>query len=83
MHNDNLKEIIFDCAKTDKKVQKLIENNKNLDTYVLYDNSKKIEYLNLNDEVIGMEKTSNTKKYEILNNGKKNSNQTKKIVTKQ
>jgi hypothetical protein len=62
MHNDNLKEIIFDCAKTDKKVQKLIENNKDLDTYVVYDDSKKIEYLNLNDEVIGMEKTSNTKK---------------------
>jgi phage anti-repressor protein len=67
MHNDNLKEIIFDCAKTDKKIQKLIENNNNLDTYVVYDDSKKIEYLNLNDEVIGMEKTSNTKKHKILN----------------
>jgi predicted YcjX-like family ATPase len=84
MHNDNLKEIIFDCAKTDKKVQKLIENNKNLDTYVVYDDSKKIEYLNLNDEVIGMEKTSNTKKHKILNDEKnirnKNSNKTKKII---
>jgi hypothetical protein len=43
--------------------------------------------LNLNDEVIGMEKTSNTKKHKILNDEKnirnKNSNKTKKIVIKQ
>jgi hypothetical protein len=70
IHNDNLKEIIFDCAKTDKKVQKLIENNKNLDTYVVYDDSKKIEYLNLNNKVIGMEKIGVSKTHKHINRKK-------------
>jgi phage anti-repressor protein len=78
IHNENLKEIIFDCAKTDQRVQHLIENNKNLDTYVIYDDSKKIEYLNLNDEVIGIEKKNIKKtKTHIYN---KSINKTKNII---
>ena len=75
IHNDNLKEIIFDCAKTDQRVKQIIEHNKNLDTYVIYDDSKKIEYLNLNNDVIGIDKTG------IIKTKKKNynKNRTKKI----
>ena len=64
MHNDNLKKIIFNCAEIDKDVIENIKsiksNNTNLDTYVVYDDSKTIEYLNLDGDVIGMEKTSKT-----------------------
>lgn len=63
MHNDKLKKIIFNCAITDKEVaddvRKMIDND-TLDTYIVYDDSKTIEYLNLNEDVIGMEKTRKT-----------------------
>jgi hypothetical protein len=67
MHNDNLKKIIFGCAEIDKGViEKIKSSNTNLDTYVVYDDSKTIEYLNVDGEVVGMEKTSsNTKKNSI------------------
>jgi len=54
MHNDALKSIVFDCAKLDKRVVENLSNPK-LDTYVVYDDSKNIEYLNLKGEVIGAE----------------------------
>jgi hypothetical protein len=54
MHNDALKSIVFDCAKLDKRVVENI-NNPKLDTYVVYDDSTNIEYLNLNGDVIGAE----------------------------
>jgi len=67
MHNDSLKQIIFDCANIDKNVIDNIKNNTtNLDTFVVYDDSKTIEYLNVNGDIIGMEKPflkSNTKKH--------------------
>ena len=66
MHNDNLKKIIFNCAGIDKDVIENIKsiksNNTNLNTYVVYDDAKTIEYLNLDGDVIGMEKTSKTSK---------------------
>ena len=79
MHNDNLKKIIFSCAEIDKGViENIKSSNINLDTYVVYDDSKTIEYLNLDGEVVGMEKTySNTKKISI-----KNVKMTKKNIKK-
>jgi phage anti-repressor protein len=64
MHNDKLKKIIFNCAITDKEVAedvKAMIDDDTLDTYILYDDSKTIEYLNLNGDVIGVEKTRKTK----------------------
>jgi hypothetical protein len=78
MNNDNLKEIIFDCAKTDQRVKQIIQNNKNLDTYIIYDDSKTIEYLNLNNDVIGIEKnkkhTKCNTKYDTITKTMKNKN---------
>ncbi len=54
MHNDALKSIVFDCAKLDKRVVENLSNPK-LDTYIVYDDSKNIEYLNLKGDVIGAE----------------------------
>ena len=66
MHNDNLKKIIFNCAEIDKDVIENIKsiksNNTNLNTYVVYDDSKTIEYLNLDGDVIGMEKKEKNSK---------------------
>ncbi len=76
MHNENLKKIIFSCAEIDKGViENIKSSNTNLDTYVVYDDSKTIEYLNLDGEVVGMEKTSsNTKKVSIVKGKKKKKN---------
>lgn len=61
MHNDALKSIVFDCAKLDKKVIDQMKNPQ-LNTYIVYDDSKDIEYLNLSGEVIGAEFATKTKK---------------------
>ena len=66
MHNDNLKKIIFNCAEIDKDVIENIKsiksNNTNFSTFVVYDDSKTIEYLNLDGDVIGMEKKEKNSK---------------------
>ena len=54
MHNDALKSIVFDCAKLDKSVIAHM-SNPSLKTYIVYDDSRNIEYLNLKGEVIGAE----------------------------
>ena len=54
MHNDALKRIVFDCAKLDKSVIKHM-SDPSLKTYIVYDDSQNIEYLNLKGEVIGAE----------------------------
>lgn len=60
MHNDALKSIVFDCAKLDKRVIEQMRDPA-LKTYIVYDDSKNIEYLNLSGEVIGAEiKTNNS-----------------------
>lgn len=62
MERDKLKGIIFKCADIDKDVLEKMENEKeNTNTYIVYDDSKTIEYLNLDGEVIGMEKPGTRK----------------------
>jgi phage anti-repressor protein len=80
MHNDNLKKIIFSCAEIDKGViENIKSSNTNLDTYVVYDDSNTIEYLNLDGEVVGMEKTSSNTKKNSKNSIKKAKRTKKKI----
>lgn len=71
MHNDALRSIVTDCAKIDKSVIERMKNP-NLDTYIVYDDSRNIEYLNLSGEVIGAEFA--TKSYSL----KSSSTKTKK-----
>ncbi len=52
---DTLKKVVLGCAEIDKAFAADLAKNSKLDTYVVFDDSKKIEYLNLNGEVIGME----------------------------
>jgi hypothetical protein len=50
---DVLKKVVLGCAEIDKSfAADLLEK---MDTYVVFDDTKKFEYLNLNGEVIGME----------------------------
>jgi hypothetical protein len=54
-----LKKIIFECANMDKISAKYFENKDKYDTYVVYDDSKSIEYLDLNGRTIGWEQGHN------------------------
>ena len=46
---DTLKEIIFNCANIDKIINNK-RNNKNIDTYIIFDDSKNINYINISNE---------------------------------
>jgi hypothetical protein len=52
---DTLKKVVLGCAEIDKSVVADLAKNKNLDTYVVFDDSKKIDYLNLDGDVIGLD----------------------------
>ena len=54
---DVLKSAIFDCADLVKSLDEKVENSKKYDTYVVYDEFEETEYLDLNNNVIGYEKT--------------------------
>jgi hypothetical protein len=58
IHIDKLRELVLDCAKIDHKMNTKFTNNSNINRYVVYDNSKIIQYLNLDDKVIGFAKIS-------------------------
>ena len=49
------------CAEIDKGFATDLAKNKDLDTYVVFDDSENIEYLNLNGDIIGMETKSTIK----------------------
>lgn len=59
---DILKKVVMGCAQVDKVFAIDLAKDKNLDTYVVFDDSEKIEYLNLSGNVIGMETKTITKK---------------------
>jgi phage anti-repressor protein len=80
MERDKLKKIIFKCADLDKEVLEKMENEKeNTNTYIVYDDSKTIEYLNLDGEVIGVEKPGTRK---TRQSSKSSKSITKKTKTK-
>ena len=56
MNIDDLKKIIFGCVEIDDMVIKNINDTQKYDTYIVYDDSKNIEYINLNNKVIGFKK---------------------------
>jgi phage anti-repressor protein len=61
LYQENLeiiKKIIYNCAGMDKMMIDNINDNKKYDTYVIYDDSKTVEYLDVNNNVIGWEKGS-------------------------
>lgn len=73
---DKLKNIIFSCAHLDKIIKDNIYNKEKYDSYIVYDDSKNFDYLNLNGNTIGYEKGYKTIKT-IKNN--KSINKTIKI----
>jgi len=58
---DTLKKVVMGCAEIDKGFATDLAKNKDLDTYVVFDDSENIEYLNLNGDIIGMEAKSTIK----------------------
>ena len=59
---DMLKSIVFDCAKLTKDITKKINDSEKYDTYIVFDDSKSVEYIDLNNNVIGYEKGIKSKK---------------------
>ena len=59
MNIDDLKKTIFGCAELDDMMIKSMNDTKKYDTYIVYDDSKDIKYIDLNDKVIGFEKGYN------------------------
>ena len=53
---DKIKKLVFECALMDKMVAENIKNKNNYDTYIVYDDSKSVEFLDINNNVIGYEK---------------------------
>ena len=55
IEHDKLKSIVFDCAQMTQSIKDKI-NEKQLDTYVVYDEFEENEFLDLDNKVIGYEK---------------------------
>lgn len=86
MNIDDLKKTIFGCAEMDEMMIKSANDSKKYDTYVVYDDSKSIEYIDLNGKVIGYEK-GNYRRKTLKNSSKskktmKNSSKSKKTNLK-
>ena len=78
MNIDVLKRTIFGCAEMDEMMIKSANDSKKYDTYIVYDDSKSIEYIDLNGKVIGYEKGNYRKK--TLKNSSKSKPKTKKTI---
>ncbi len=52
---DKMKKLVFECALMDKMVAENIKNKTDYDTYIVYDDSKSVEFLDINNNVIGFE----------------------------
>lgn len=53
---DKIKKLVFECAMMDKMVAESLKNKTDYDTYIVYDDSKSVEFLDVNNNVIGYEK---------------------------
>ena len=79
MNIDDLKKTIFGCAEMDELMIKSANDSKKYDTYVVYDDSKSIEYIDLNGKVIGYEKGHYRRK--TMKNSSKSKSKNKKLKT--
>ena len=90
---DNIKKIINECAILSKNSKELLENMNNngdnskngskYDKYIVFDDSKTIEYLNLDGEVIGWSKgISKTNKKSSQKSPQKSPKKTHKLSTR-
>ena len=59
---NKLKKLLVKCAETDKFVAEGLNTKPGVNRYIVYDNAKTIEYLNLDGDVIGLDKVSGTLK---------------------
>jgi phage anti-repressor protein len=75
---DKLKKLIVKCAETDKFVAEGLDDSPGINRYIIYDNAKTIEYLNLDGDVIGMAKISKTVKKQSRQKSNKSGSATHK-----
>ena len=82
---DSLKKIVNECAILSKNTAELLNNKDNshkYDKYVVFDDSKSIEYLNLNDDVIGWSKGISKTNKKSFDRHSKNSHKSRKLSTR-
>jgi phage anti-repressor protein len=84
---DTLKKITFDCAELNKNLNDYTDDEKNFDTYIVYDDNLDATYIDLQGNSIGWEKgyktikkSKKSKKNSVKT--RKNSNSSKKIRKK-
>ena len=53
---DKMKKLVFQCALMDKMVTDNIKNKSDYDAYIVYDDNESVEFLDINNNVIGYEK---------------------------
>ena len=82
MNFDMLKSIVFDCAKLTQDITNKINESDKYDTYVVFDDSKSFEYIDLNNNIIGYEKGIKSKKKISKKISKKLNKKTTKKTTK-
>jgi phage anti-repressor protein len=75
---DKMKKIVFECAMMDKMVAENIKNKTEYDAYIVYDDSKSVEFLDINNNVIGYEK--GIKKVSKKSSKKLSKKTTKKVL---
>ena len=80
MNLDVLKQTIFSCSEMNELIIKSADDSKKYDTYVVYDDSKSIEYIDLNGKVIGYEKGHYRKKTIKDSSKSKSKSKTKKTI---
>ena len=68
---DLLKETIFKCAEIHKNIIDKIQNDDNIESYVVFDDSKTIQYLDISNNIIDYEKKSSKKKSSKKKSSKK------------
>ena len=69
---DYLKDIVYSCAKLDDKLVKQIENKHKYDSYIVFDDSNKLNYINLdNQDIDKTKKKSITKSINNIDKTKK------------
>ena len=73
-----MKKIVFECAMMDKMVAENIKNKTEYDAYIVYDDSKSVEFLDINNNVIGYEK--GIKKVSKKSSKKLSKKTTKKVL---
>ena len=81
---DTLKNVVFDCAILNENFNETIKNNKDLESYIVYneEEEEEEEYLDKDDNIIGYDMVKKTSKKKSKKTSRKKSKKTSKKTSK-